>query len=212
MLQWRERLYHFLFHLLYTFHLLLVLLGLVRSCQESRDEYCGFKGYPSIQRVKRAGAWLVRLNFKSWKNEVLTVRVVREGAAGPASRIRRRQQGGESRTRVRGSSGAQEDFQNLPLRAQDAWSGGDWMLSKTANRGCTVGMGVGKGSQVWFHQILLAPHAGSQVIFPVSSYRISCTFSWKIILSIKIGASPQALSNLMSLHFQLTLKGPWGPE
>ena len=33
-------------------------------------------------------------------------------------------------------------------------------------------------------------------------------FFWKIILSIKIGASqmvcPQALSNLMSLHFQLT--------
>lgn len=86
------------------------------------------------------------------------------------------------------------------------------MLSKIANRGCTVGMGVGKGSQVWFHQILLAPHAGSQVIFPVFAYRISCTFFWKIILSIKIGASqtvcPQALSNLMSLHFQLTLKDP----
>ena len=50
------------------------------------------------------------------------------------------------------------------------------MLSKTENRGCTMGEGVGKGSQIWFHQILLAPHAGSQVIFPVSSYRISCTF------------------------------------
>lgn len=37
-------------------------------------------------------------------------------------------------------------------------------------------------------------------------------FFWKIILSIKIGASqmvcPQALSNLMSLHFQLTQKDP----
>lgn len=63
-------------------------------CQESRDEYCGFKGYLFIQSVKRARAWLVRLNFKSWKNEVLTVTVVREGAAGPASWIRRRQQGG----------------------------------------------------------------------------------------------------------------------
>lgn len=37
---------------------------------------------------------MIRLNFESWKNEVLTVTVVGEGAAGPASRIRRTQQGG----------------------------------------------------------------------------------------------------------------------
>ena len=47
MLQWRERLYHFLFHLLYTFHLLLVLLGLVRS----------------LSRIKRWVLWLQRISF-----------------------------------------------------------------------------------------------------------------------------------------------------
>lgn len=157
MLQWRERLHHFLFHLLYIFHLLLVLLGLVRS----------------LSRIKRWVLWLQRISVHpegkaSWSLAgQAQFQILEKWGADSYSGQRRscmtsipnqkETAGGKSKTRMWGSAGAQEDFQNLPLRARDAWSGGDWMLSKTANWGCTVGMGVGKGSQVWFHQILPNP-------------------------------------------------------
>lgn len=55
-------------------------------------------------RVKQAKAWLFKLNFKPWKYEVLTVTMVRAGAAVTRVLNQKRMsgEGEQDKTRVRG--------------------------------------------------------------------------------------------------------------
>lgn len=185
-------------------------------CWESRDEYCGFKGYPFIQRVKRAGAWLVRLNFESWKNEVLTVSGRRRSCRTSVPN--------QKETASGARAGQGWEAPRVPRRRSEAYL---WMLRMPGQEeiGCCQkqrievvqwGREWGRAVRFGFTRSFWHPMLDLRLSSLCPHTESLAHFFWKIILWIKIGASqmvcPQALNNLMSLHFQLTQKDPWGPE